>query len=847
MRKGRSRKFAVAHKNLLLTLLLAFAPLAIGSIHPWSIGICLLGSLALFTLEIYDRGIKVNAPSIGIGGWILTGICIFTIFQLIPLPVQIVKILSPTSADIKTSLYMELLHKSPPKFISITLDSYETMIELMQVMAAVLVFLSVRQRIRKEGSQNVLWCVAFAGMVVSGVYFLHLLAGWQKVYEFYKPLYAPTSPLSAPLLNSNHLSGALGFTSLVSVGLAFGEKEKVKKIIIIVIAGFTGAGAILTLSRGGILSFIGGQILFIVMWLYSRRAKITGKIPAGITYLPMTLAIAVGASVYLAYKSILQEFLHGNTEKLNIPLNALQLIKQFYLTGVGKGSFQVGFTLVQTIQDTATYTSPENFIAQYLVEWGVLAGGAMVVLIAGTIIFGIAKPPLRSRNIGVAAAIFALTVQNLVDFSFEICGVLLPFMAVLASEVVRIENAYGIAHRGSKNTGFTRKHIPGWAGVTVFSAVLITGITCFTLGRKHTIQKDTEKTKALIIQRSKVEEVTKQINQSMQNHPADYYFPLIGGIIQFHRKEGNPLHMLSRALRLFPKSAVAHLYVARTLKSMGKIDQALIEYMEAMKARTSLTRKVCREIVEMTKSFEVARKAAKTTKEKFLLFDPLSVAFLSAGLEGESIKADEAILKMNPYARGAIIRKIKRFIKNKKLQQAMKLINLIESREPFSAIAPELKGEIEEKKENYMKAASHYIEGWKKKPVTENRALLYRAARIYASIGEKKKMYECMREYEQTAPSDTSRGRAIFSRANLEKSLKMYEKALSSYRIAAGYIPDDPAVWKSIAQMAEVRKDVASQLMAYKNLQRLEPENQKWKKKIGQIKSKINQTLLDKR
>jgi hypothetical protein len=832
------------YKNSFLILLLVFSAFAIGSIHPWSITICLVMSTILFAIEVYERGIEKKAPSVGPAGWILIALCAFTLLQLVPLPAWIVGFLSPRSHEVQGSLYRDLLKQPAPALVPLTLDMPATMLGLMKLCAAVLLFLAVRQRVRREGSSDILWCVAWSGVAVSLVFFVHRLAGWQRVFELYSPVYAPTSPLSAPLLNANHLSGYLGLAAAVAVGLAFNEKEKIKRLLLIFAAGFTGGAVFLTLSRGGILCFVGGQLLFIAVRVITRLREKSRRRRRELRMLPLALAVGLGSGIYVAYQSVLREFLYGDTSKLDIPADALPMLKDFWLTGVGRGAFQVGYTMYQKLPDGSTYTSPENFIAQFLTEWGAVAGGAVLVMLIGALLFGLLRPPGRSRNVGALAALFALTVHNFVDFSLEILGVLLPFMVLLASHMVTLENAYGIAHRSGKTSkGFTNRYVPGVAGAAVVVISLVLAVAGYLQTSRTILETETEEIKAMLAKEPDEGKFLTETQSAMKRHPADYYFPLLSGARIFHGQTRNPLPYLARALVLFPNSSMAHLYVARTLGRAGHLNQALMEYMYAVRSNNSTAGGVAKEVVAFAGTFGKASRMTRTDEDRLLVYGALSLAFRAAGLEGESEAADAALLALDPFDEGAAQRTVARLIGRDEYDEALKTIRVIENEESLRPLALELEGDLESKRGNIEKAAGLFVEAWKRAP--ERRHLLAKAARLYSTMGKKKLMYKYLSQYEASAPDERSKGLAVAERASIERSLNMTDKALASYHAAAGYIPDDPGVWQAIASLSAAKKDAAGQLKAIKELRRIQPENPEWQKKIDEIQNRLNATMLD--
>ena len=213
----------------LLTVLLAFSALALGSIHPWAVAICATLSTALFTLVLFSSGLSDRRQTISPVEIAAILLAAFTLLQVVPLPAGLVGLLSPESLEIRRSLHEDVLGSALPAFVPLTIDVPATTLALMKLVPALLTFLAARHVTRTEGSAKVLWCVAISGLLVAIVSLVHRLTGWDNVYDLYEPLYVHKDPLPAPFLNSNHLAGALGMASAVTIGLAFDEEDRYKK------------------------------------------------------------------------------------------------------------------------------------------------------------------------------------------------------------------------------------------------------------------------------------------------------------------------------------------------------------------------------------------------------------------------------------------------------------------------------------------------------------------------------------------------------------------------------------------------------------------------------------------
>src|SRR5690606_29205156 len=74
-----------------------------------------------------------------------------------------------------------------------------------------------------------------------------------------------------------------------------------------------------------------------------------------------------------------RELLDENMEKLQLVSMVEPAIADYAAVGMGRGAFESVFAAYQTSTGHVVFTHIENFVAQWLVEWGV-AVGALAVL-----------------------------------------------------------------------------------------------------------------------------------------------------------------------------------------------------------------------------------------------------------------------------------------------------------------------------------------------------------------------------------------------------------------------------------------------------------------------------------
>jgi len=798
----------------------------------------------VFCLECFQSGFRGQKRTLDVLDWAVLALVLFTAFQLLPLPSGLVKLLSPHAHEVRASLFDAAVKGSVPAFMPLTLDAAGTILGLMKLMAASLAFLAVRHRVRSEGSKDVLGCVVVSGLIVAAVSLVHRLTGWDRVYDFYEPLYVHADPLPAPFLNANHLAGALGLAAAVTIGLALDEKDRFKRLSLLAAAGFTGGAVLLTLSRGGILCFVAGQVLFIVLRLWhrvsrkrrSKRSVATSR--RELAALPLALALAVASGSYVALRAIILEFVEGDASKLQIWLDALPMVKDYWLTGSGRGTFQMAYTGYQALPNTVTFVYPENFLANWLGEWGVIGGGMFLLALIAILVVGLLRPPRRARNAGALAALFALLIQNFADFGLELPGVLLPFAVCLSVESVRLEMSLG----RQKGRHLFALAVPAWAGIAAPLTVLAlvgAGLPSVML---HDQRADDALVRSVDMAASSDEHFASVLEQSMRRHPADFHLPLLGGIRAYHTGRSDPLPLLGRSLRLFPRSAVSHLYVGRTLAGAGRLDQALVEYMEALRSRPSLARRVSDEVVRITDGFEQARALARLPDDRLPAFTALAGAYLRAGLPDEARRADVGALAVDPYVPGPLIRAIRRHMKAGLWKEARALAHRLGKLPEYRARALALEGEIEHAGGDLDRALELYAMAIAENPVF--REVHARMAKIHFERDDRDALFDTLDHYQASALDEKQRGRALVTRASYELRLGMVNQALSTYRDASSSMPDDLHVWKAIANICEKQGKPVAALDAYRELARIEPDNPAWLEKLDSGMARVKTRSL---
>jgi tetratricopeptide (TPR) repeat protein len=278
---------------------------------------------------------------------------------------------------------------------------------------------------------------------------------------------------------------------------------------------------------------------------------------------------------------------------------------------------------------------------------------------------------------------------------------------------------------------------------------------------------------------------------------------------------------------------VAHLYVARSMARAGRLDQALVEYMETARGRPTLVPLVAGEVVGLTDGFEQARLLARLPEDELLVYEALAEAYIRVNLPEEARRADVAALLVDPHAPIPLKRSIRRHIDAELWPEARTLARKLATVKDYEATALALEGEIDWRTGHPDRALELYEAALKIDP--RKREILLQIARLHYDAENPDGLFETLGRYQASAGDEAARGDAIAKRGYYQQKLGMENQALSSYIEASSSIPDDGGVWKAIAHIYEKRGDPVAALEAYRELARIEPENQVWQQKVDAI------------
>ncbi len=449
--------------------LLLFAPLAFGTVEPWSLAVmeCLaFAAFCALTVRGEDAGglqfhdVPGLIPLACMGLWFLV--------QLAPLPSGLVRIISPETYRVyaeTTGLF------GPVDWVSLSLAKKETLAEFFRFSAsAVFYILTVQFLARGDRLRGTVMTVMVFAACLAAVSILQYLLYNQRIFWF-RELTRGGAPFG-PFVNRNHYAGFMEmvFPVVLAVFLASRPvhvrgtlRERVVELFsqgrtnIHILSGLAciviATSVFLSLSRGGIISLCISLILFGIMLLRPGANARRGIILAGVCLL---IILSVG---WFGWQPILDRFDRIRDPRGNIAdarkviwADSVRMLGDFPLTGSGFGSYIAVYPRYRTLEGTEIVEHAHNDYLELLAE----GGGIACLLMAWflwSVVAGSYRAFRRRRDknavylfIGSVSGIAAILIHSMTDFNLHIGSNGLYFfflagLAVSASHTRFIEGA----------------------------------------------------------------------------------------------------------------------------------------------------------------------------------------------------------------------------------------------------------------------------------------------------------------------------------------------------------------------------------------------------------------------
>lgn len=576
-----------------LSVLVAGSALAVGGAPPVVV-------LALAPLS-FVMALVCTRLSAGERGHSLAPFAVFlalsayTIVQTLPLPLSVLRGLSPVAADVWSRSLLPLGEEVTSG--SISLDRGASLLEALKWASYACTFYSATILSRRRGAEFGVAIVFTSAVIVATVTIGHQLLEARKLYGFYKPITNFDQNHFGPLPNPNNLAGYLNLGLFCGLGLLFGRRALIPRTITTIGCAILVGVGVLGGSRGGLLALLVGTVVFSILVFVTRRRRDADGAEAGtvrraVWLLPGILALGAGLVLVGRNSAFVREMsmASGGLDKFKMPVWTKPLVLDFKWVGIGRGAFESVFPAYHPpVKGNVVFTHPENLLVQWSSEWGLLG---VVALLCFVWLFRPNRLAMfrSALNAGALVGVGTLLLHNLADLSVELFGVGTALTVVLGS-------LWGDERR----RGGKRDHEPrpwfvrGAAAASIALAVVIVA------RGDHAVTQDRRAVSELLAAgSSKVDDARAGVRTSMLAHPADYYFPLAGAMLALQTNE-NPIPWIQRALERGPVVGRTHFVLSEILVRRGLLNQALLEMKTAVECEPQLAAAVGRFAVQNTR------------------------------------------------------------------------------------------------------------------------------------------------------------------------------------------------------------------------------------------------------
>lgn len=826
----------------LFALTVPCASLALGSIPPvLLVGVAVVAALACALLWVDVPPLHPTRATRALVG-LLVAFALFTALQSVPLPADVVRVLAPMNAEIWSRADIAF-GEAGPSWHPLSVAPVASRVEVLRGVFYLCMFLSATSVVSREGGRVFLERLVVASSVIVALAAVaHPAVGATKLFGLYKPRFFTTP---APLLNANHLSAYANVGVCVALGAALSRRGALPVPIALGVALVLSATSIWAASRGGAASLVIGAALTAILCLRLREKPPKGTRPHG-SWDVVTVGVAVvGGGVMLGLASgesqIAELFHDRDVSKVGVALSALRLVRSSPWLGFGRGSFETVFPLVREGAEYVTFTHPENFVVQWLVEWGVIAtfllGGALVLALRPRAVLATSHAP-----VGAWAALVGSALHDLVDFHLEVPGVMALLCVCAALVAARQPTGERVLR--------SRYRVVGLAAAG--AALLAAGVVF--PDREHTLVDERARLADVVNDRGVDAGAFRQkLHEAIGRFPGEGYFPLLGAVRAQEQGVHAVVPWVARALECNPRFGRAHLVLARALARRNP-SQARLELRLAYETDASLRGVALTEGLPLVEDVDSARELVPVVTEA-----EGALEFLAEGLRlrlpATSAQLDEDLADRSPDAPGVLRRKVRaassdaehghiwcggaRECATAGLDAARRLTRREPGRcEPLLLLA-RLRIAAGE-----LAAAFDELERGVD-TVADRRVCLLDTARLAI---EWKQDAASDRSIERLSRSGCTRSQDCAelygSIALLEESRGAYRKALVAYRRAIEADPTQDALLERVGQLGERVGMFAEAVVAYESLARRRPAEQAWETRAAAARERVRAMAL---
>jgi len=341
---------------------------------------------------------------------------LIVIFEIIPLPYSILKILSPNTA----LLYSDYLFNFKNSFFSISVYPFNTFFELLKYITYFIIFLiSLNIFNKREQFERLIIILVILGSILS-------IYGVMKKY-FIKELEISSS--FSVFYNRNHFSAYMIIIANLAIGYSLSLKERSKKILFGFLGALISSCIFLSLSRAGILSLC-FSLFLLIFFIIPKNLRKIWIILIFILFTIIFINIAGIEPIRIRFL----EFWKDLGYRLSLSYFGLNVLKDFFIFGIGLGNFPYIFTKYNLTGRYSYYLLNEHL--QLMIEAGF---ASIFYFLFFIFIFKDIFSKLKTRQdlfvryivFGGICGLFGVLFHSFFEFNFHIPAISILFWAIL--------------------------------------------------------------------------------------------------------------------------------------------------------------------------------------------------------------------------------------------------------------------------------------------------------------------------------------------------------------------------------------------------------------------------------
>jgi len=436
--------------KFILILLFIFTPIAFGSMELWAFSLMELGILLLIILWSIHHLMRY-APAcqpgreFGVQNFkyemiFLSFFLILVLFQIIPLPAGITKVLSPKTYELRQSLANAIPQSAihNPQF-PISFVPFITKIEFYKwlTLIAFLLFLLHWKYFGDEFRvTNQLIAVIFLVGVFESLYgMFEFFSGHQHILNL-----KGISSVTGTFINRNYFAGYLLMVIPLSMGFFFsrealhavrfkGWRQRLSSLdgktlligfgIMVMILGL-----IFSASRMGILSLLLSFTLISILFKNPQRGKGFSKTTI------LILGLAVLWALWIGLDAVIGRFFNVSEDlkwRWTTWEDTFKVVKDYPILGTGLGTFSQMFPMYKSFHMRRFVSHAENDFLQLASEVGLIGMGILLILFIFLFVRAVSgirsmsvKDSGRYIGIGGLVGILALMFHSMVERNLQV-------------------------------------------------------------------------------------------------------------------------------------------------------------------------------------------------------------------------------------------------------------------------------------------------------------------------------------------------------------------------------------------------------------------------------------------